>query len=63
MIIQNVQLTIKIPYRVEDYDLDYMKAIKDERLVKQMVREGRSLTSYGILTRTANETVLVLNYE
>ena len=62
MKLTNVQLTMVIPYKVDD-EMAALDAVKHHKMVKQCVREGRELISFGILREERYETEVVLNYE
>ena len=64
MILKNIQFTVVVPERLSDSQyLDILAAVKDDRLIKQVIKEGRECTSCGILKRSDNETEVVLNFE
>ena len=58
----NIQLTIVIPQEVK-YEWDLMKLLPNNRYIKQLVREGRQLTSWGFTRREKHETEVIVNYE
>ena len=64
MILRNIQFTIVVPGRLADSPyLDVLDAVKDERLIKQVIKEGRECISCGVIKRSDNETEVVLNFE
>jgi hypothetical protein len=62
MNVKCIQLTVLVPQKIH-WESELLTVLREERLVKQMVREGRQLVSWGISRQEENETEVILNYE
>jgi len=66
MIVKNIQVTIELPYQLDTgtwNSRDLLDSVAEQPLIRRLVKEGRSLISYGITDQTKYATELVLNFE
>lgn len=68
MIINSIQITVTVPFKIQEegnriYTPDILTQIGECSFIKQLIRSGRSLVSYGFTERSDNGTEVVLNFE